>query len=113
MYLAPGGHWGVASSAIGAVAMRQISVDHAEQHDGLAALSLMEEALRLLDRCGGALEAGADLDSAICRLRDYLGPLAASSREAAPATAGMRADDAHIAQFRMADSSGRNDPPNR
>jgi hypothetical protein len=53
--------------------MRKISVDCVDQ-DGLAALALMEEALALLDRSGCSLEAGAELDLAICRLRTALGP---------------------------------------
>lgn len=38
-----------------------------------AALALMEEALSLLDRWGGAIAVGAQLDLAICRLRSHLG----------------------------------------
>ena len=76
--------------------MSKIFVDRAKQQDGLAALSLMEEALRLLDQCGAALEAGADLDSAICRLRDFLDTLATSDHEAA--AAAMQTDQAHIAR---------------
>ena len=72
-----GGPPRVAFGAIGAVAMSRNSVERAEQ-DGLTALSLMQEALRLLDQWGGALEAGADLDSAICRLRDRLEPIEAA-----------------------------------
>ena len=41
--------------------------------DETAALSLMEQALALLDRCDAALEIGAHLDLAICRLREILG----------------------------------------
>lgn len=41
--------------------------------DGASALSLMEEALGLLDRCDAAPEIGAHLDLAICRLREILG----------------------------------------
>jgi hypothetical protein len=40
--------------------------------DGASALSLMEEALGLLDRCDAAPEIGAHLDLAICRLRENL-----------------------------------------
>jgi hypothetical protein len=44
----------------------------AGDHGG-AALSLMEEALALLDRGDVAPDVGAHLDLAICRLRDILG----------------------------------------
>lgn len=39
---------------------------------GAAALSLMHEALTLLDQCKGTSEVGAHLDLAICRLRDLI-----------------------------------------
>jgi hypothetical protein len=52
---------------MGKAASDQFSVD------GAAALSLMEQALALLDRCDAALEIGAHLDLAICRLREILG----------------------------------------
>lgn len=42
------------------------------QEDGQTALSLMEQALGLLDSCDSALDVGAHLDLAICRLRDHL-----------------------------------------
>ena len=64
--------------------MKKISIDCAGQ-EGLAALAHMEEALALLDRCGCSMEAGADLDLAICRLRTALGPLTPVERD------GMRA----------------------
>lgn len=38
-------------------------------HEGVAALAHMEEALQLLDGCGDALDVGVHLDLAICRLR--------------------------------------------
>ena len=77
--------------------MRKISVESAEQ-DGLAALSLMEGALRLLDRSGGALEAGADLDSAICRLREFLGPLAPATQNVPLAVLEDQAASIHRAR---------------
>ena len=66
--------------------MKKISIDCAGQ-EGLAALAHMEEALALLDRSGCSMEAGADLDLAICRLRNALGPLAAVERKDMPAPA--------------------------
>jgi hypothetical protein len=42
------------------------------EQDIRAALSLMEQALAVLDRCDDGLDAGAHLDLAICRLRDVL-----------------------------------------
>lgn len=56
---------------LGAVAMRKLRSDCSDQ-DGLAALSLMEQAQALLDRSDSFLEAGPHLDLAICRLRDAL-----------------------------------------
>lgn len=52
-----------------------MSVETSGQFDvgGRAALSLMEQALALLDGCGGGNDAGAHLDLAICRLRVALG----------------------------------------
>jgi hypothetical protein len=44
------------------------------QEDGQKALLLMEQALQLLDRCDPALDVGAHLDLAICRLRERLQP---------------------------------------
>jgi hypothetical protein len=44
------------------------------EEEGRAALTLMEQALELLDRCGTSLDAGAHLDLAICRLRERLQP---------------------------------------
>ncbi|HEU4697420.1 MAG TPA: hypothetical protein VFR92_10720 [Sphingomicrobium sp.] len=72
--------------AIGGSGMRNFSVDCAGQ-DGLEALALMEDALAVLDRSGFSLEAGAELDLAICRLRAALGPLAPVEREDVPAPA--------------------------
>ena len=66
--------------------MKKISIDCAGR-EGLAALALMEEALALLDRSGCSMEAGADLDLAICRLRSALEPLAPVEREDLPAPA--------------------------
>lgn len=40
--------------------------------EGAAALNLMERALELLDRCDGAMDVGAHLDLAICRLREEI-----------------------------------------
>ena len=42
-------------------------------NNGAAALTLMEQALALLDEWGFALDVGAQLDLAMCRLRSYLG----------------------------------------
>jgi hypothetical protein len=42
------------------------------QEIGIPALSRMEEALKLLDRCDCADEVGPHLDLAICRLRELL-----------------------------------------
>lgn len=42
------------------------------QQEGAAALDLMERALELLDNCDGAIDVGAHLDLAICRLRDAI-----------------------------------------
>ena len=56
----------------GAVAMSK-SMRSELEGNALAALSLMEEALALLDRDDFALDVGAHLDLAICRLREVLG----------------------------------------
>lgn len=42
------------------------------QQEGAAALDLMVRALELLDNCDGAMDVGAHLDLAICRLRDAI-----------------------------------------
>lgn len=42
------------------------------QREGAAALSLMERALELLDRCDCAMDVGAHLDLAVCRLREAI-----------------------------------------
>jgi len=42
------------------------------QEEGVAALNLMERALELLDRCDAAMDVGAHLDLAICRLREAI-----------------------------------------
>jgi hypothetical protein len=42
------------------------------EDEAARALSLMEQALALLDQAEFAPQAGADLDHAICRLRDAL-----------------------------------------
>jgi hypothetical protein len=42
------------------------------QLEGTAALSLMEHALDLLDRCDVPIDIGAHLDLAICRLREAI-----------------------------------------
>ena len=41
-------------------------------HNGPAALAHMEQALALLDQCDAPGDVGANLDLAICRLRDVL-----------------------------------------
>lgn len=46
---------------------------HVAEDDEMAALALMEKALALLDRCDSLSEIGAQLDLALCRLRDRLG----------------------------------------
>lgn len=53
------------------VAMNQSNKGTLEK-EGLEALSHMEEALRLLDGCEATTSVGAQLDHAICRLRDVL-----------------------------------------
>ena len=40
--------------------------------EGVAALAHMEQALGLLDQCRDAMDVGATLDLAICRLRDIM-----------------------------------------
>ena len=40
--------------------------------EGAQALGLMERALELLDRCDAAMDVGAHLDLAICRLREAI-----------------------------------------
>ena len=45
-----------------------------QKNDGLQALTFLEEALHLLDRCGVPEEIGAWVDLAINRLRDALPP---------------------------------------
>lgn len=42
------------------------------EDEGAAALSRMEEALQLLDRCDGVLHVLPHLDLAICRLKEAL-----------------------------------------
>jgi hypothetical protein len=56
------------------------------EEEGRAALTLMEQALELLDRCGTGLDAGAHLDLAICRLRDRLRSRSAENTDAALST---------------------------
>lgn len=55
------------------------------RHEGLAALTLMQEALDLLDRCSGAAAVGAHLDLAICRLRELINEDDATGTSAATA----------------------------
>lgn len=57
--------------------MHEPCSDEAAIH-GAKALSLMEEALDLLDSADFPGEVGADLDQAICRLRTALGITGAS-----------------------------------
>jgi hypothetical protein len=52
------------------------------EHEGASALGLMEQALELLDRCDGAIDVGAHLDLAICRLRDAINDAAATDSSA-------------------------------
>jgi hypothetical protein len=61
-----------------------------EEH-GRAALSLMEQALELLDRCTTGHEVGAHLDLAICRLRAILWP--GSAEISGSASAPERSED--------------------
>jgi len=42
------------------------------QSEGVAALTRMEEALELLDRCAASAEIAGHLDLAICRLREAI-----------------------------------------
>ena len=49
------------------------TVSNQAETNGTAALSLMEKALALLDGADFPGEVGADLDHAICRLREILG----------------------------------------
>lgn len=77
-----GSHGGGLPAPLGAVAMRKYSTNCFEQ-DGVEALSLMEEALAILDRTESNLDVGAHLDLAICRLREVLGPLAPIKASAA------------------------------
>ena len=56
-------------------------MSEALHRDGPEALSRMEEALELIDRCDGTAEIGAHLDLAICRLRDLI---AKHARRSAP-----------------------------
>ena len=68
-------------AALGAVAMCEPSSGRLAI-EGATALSLMEEALALLDRCDDqAMEVGAHLDLAICRLRQIMGAAAAGRCE--------------------------------
>jgi len=68
-------------AALGAAAMCEPSSGRLAI-EGAAALSLMEEALVLLDRCDDhAMEVGAHLDLAICRLRARMGAAAADRSE--------------------------------
>ena len=60
-------------SGSGAVGVRMnVSVRGTLEKEGLQALLHMEEALRLLDGCEATTSVGAQLDHAICRLRDVL-----------------------------------------
>jgi hypothetical protein len=52
------------------------------EHEGAAALALMEQALELLDRCDGAIDVGAHLDLAICRLREAINDAGAADSSA-------------------------------
>jgi hypothetical protein len=54
------------------------------EDEGAAALTLMQEALVLLDRCNDATAVGAHLDLAICRLRDMI----ASNQKTSPTVDG-------------------------
>ena len=60
------------SSPWGAMAMCNMETASSDG-DPAAALALMEQALEHLDRSDQALEVGAQLDLAICRLRSILG----------------------------------------
>jgi hypothetical protein len=42
------------------------------QSEGVAALTRMEEALELLDRCAASAEIAGHLDLAVCRLREAI-----------------------------------------
>lgn len=58
---------------LGAMGVRMgKDVSESLQRDGREALSRMEEALELVDRCDGTTEIGAHLDLAICRLRELI-----------------------------------------
>jgi hypothetical protein len=65
--------------------MRQVVSEQVVQ-ERLAALSLMQEALELLDRSGCTLELGAHLDLAICRLQASLGPFERREGDCHPAS---------------------------
>ena len=78
----------------GAVAMGK-SMRSELEGNAAAALSLMEQALALLDREDFALDVGAHLDLAICRLREILGI------EAPPLP-----DDSHALQQFRGDTPG-------
>jgi hypothetical protein len=69
----------------GAMGMR-MGKDGSEalHRDGPDALSRMEEALELIDRCEGTAEIGAHLDLVICRLRDLIAKHARKSAPASP-----------------------------
>jgi hypothetical protein len=56
------------------------------EHEGNRALELMVEALEIIDRCDAALDVGAHLDLAICRLRDLLAAQAAEKSDAGDST---------------------------
>jgi len=51
------------------------------EREGRIALTQMEEALELVDKCDGADDVGAHLDLAICRLRELM---ASEGIEASP-----------------------------
>ena len=75
------------TSLLGRNGVRMAANEAGKLHtEGVAALARMEEALELLDRCDGATEVGAQLDLAICRLRNLIGrnPLRTSVGSPAP-----------------------------
>lgn len=53
--------------------MAMCNTETGSNSDPAAALALMEQALELLDRSDQAMEVGAQVDLAICRLRSILG----------------------------------------
>lgn len=64
----------VSSGDVTAGGVRVTKISSEQQEDGIAALTLLEEALQLLDRFGAPGEVGGWVDLAINRLRDVLPP---------------------------------------